>query len=248
MNQRVERFLAHYASEYYDPAKAKAYYERTKKLKGRKKANALTSKEQSDAWAVAKDSIGTARTKELTDASNSATAEMEAARAQAAATAERIQAKLTDFLQQVMSDTPIPGNASPQLRAFLEKQRSNRARGAIKEANADLQQLGQSLKKAIATAREAYAANKQAIKDKYDQASETEYNNIRTKVKGATAAKSKTASKKKATPKAAPSKRRAVVPKAKPKAKPKAPRSSSSSSKRPVAKSAMRGSSSKRAV
>lgn len=33
--------LAHYASPYYDPKKAHEYYERTKKLKGRKTGTTL---------------------------------------------------------------------------------------------------------------------------------------------------------------------------------------------------------------
>jgi len=246
MTTVVDNFLAHYASEYYDPVKAKAYYERTKKLKGRKKANALTSKAQSDAWAVTKDSISTARTNDLNKASEETQQALDTARANAEAASERIQAKLTDFLQQVMSDTPIPGNASPRLRAFLQAQRTRRAQGAVKEANADLQKVGSQLKAAIATARQSYATNKQAIKDKYDQATETEYENIRTKIPGASAAKSKTTPKKKTSSKERTTTRKTVLrPKRKPKIK---AQTSAPPPKKPVAKSSQRGSSSKRAV
>lgn len=38
MSPRADEFLAHYASEYYDPVKAREYYLRTRELKGREKA------------------------------------------------------------------------------------------------------------------------------------------------------------------------------------------------------------------
>lgn len=191
MHQQVDDFIAHYASEFYSPEKAHEYYLKTRKLKAKASSTALTSDAQKKAFAVAKDSIGTARTNDLNQAVTDSTAEMEAAKANAQAAAERIQAKLSDFLDQISSDTPIPASASPRLRAFLQAQRTRRAQGAVKEANADLAELGKGLKAAIATARASLSTNKQAIKGKYDQALQTEQKNIKAQIKGAPTAKPK---------------------------------------------------------
>lgn len=60
----VERFLAHYASDYYDPAKAHEYYLKNRELKGRQSSSDLTikgnkgrSEERKQAWAYAKNQI-----------------------------------------------------------------------------------------------------------------------------------------------------------------------------------------------
>lgn len=189
----VDEFIAHYASEFYNPQKAHEYYLKTRKLKNKAAATSFTNDNQKKAYAIAKDSIDSAKASDLAKNADTANQAMDSAHADAQAASERISAKLTDFLKQVMSDTPVPGNASPALRSFLEAQRSARSRGAGKQANADLQKVGNDLKAAIAKAREAYATGKQTITDKYDQAALTEHENIRTKVKGP---KTKTTSRK----------------------------------------------------
>lgn len=46
----------HYASPYYDPVKAKEYYERTKKLKGRRSTRRMTEN-QKRTWAFVKENV-----------------------------------------------------------------------------------------------------------------------------------------------------------------------------------------------
>lgn len=57
----IENFLSHYASEYYDPAKAREYYLRTRELKGRRSGSGLKSEKKKEAWAYAKEKITTER-------------------------------------------------------------------------------------------------------------------------------------------------------------------------------------------
>lgn len=61
--EETEAFIAHYASQYYDPAKAREYYLRTRELKGRR--GRLKTEAQRTAWSYAKNQIKEARTKDL---------------------------------------------------------------------------------------------------------------------------------------------------------------------------------------
>ena len=61
----AEDFLRHYASEYYDPVKAKEYYERTKQLKGRKSTSGLNDKGKAAARYV-KDTLKTEKETKVT--------------------------------------------------------------------------------------------------------------------------------------------------------------------------------------
>lgn len=74
----VDEFIAHYTSEYYDPAKAHEYYLRTRELKGRQKGvddpktkgrnkktglGALKTKGKKEAWAYTQKQIAKAKKK-----------------------------------------------------------------------------------------------------------------------------------------------------------------------------------------
>jgi uncharacterized protein YdbL (DUF1318 family) len=64
----VKNFLAHYASEYYDPVKAREYYLENRDLKGRQPAKDLKNDKQKQAWNYAKKQIGDAQKGELATA------------------------------------------------------------------------------------------------------------------------------------------------------------------------------------
>lgn len=66
----VTRYLAHYASEYYDPAKAREYYLKTRELKGRRSGSGLKSDKKKEAWAYAKDKIETERDELIKETGN----------------------------------------------------------------------------------------------------------------------------------------------------------------------------------
>lgn len=196
-------FLAHYASKYYDPVKAKEYYERTKELKGRKKS--LTSDNQRQAWNYAQNQIQTKRDAEKKANQNAGKAAKEAAaKAQKERLeklqkdAEAMQTRIIEAVQkrlaEINKETPIPLNASPKVRAFLAEQNAKRRASATKAAKGELQKLGQDLRGALQKARESYqgvqsglskkySESGKAIDAKYKKAKETEYENIRTKVK-----------------------------------------------------------------
>lgn len=61
----VEDFLSHYASQYYDPAKAHEYYLKNRELQGRRSGSDLKSQAQKEAWDYAKNQIGEAKQRDL---------------------------------------------------------------------------------------------------------------------------------------------------------------------------------------
>lgn len=128
--------LRHYASKYYDPVKAKAYYERTKELKGRQPAKPVLTKEQRErqtsAKAYVREQVNTQRTAATKAATAAQKARMEKLQKDAEAARERIVEKLKGLVESLKAgiDTEvpkpklneIPASASPRQRAFLEKQ------------------------------------------------------------------------------------------------------------------------------
>jgi hypothetical protein len=102
----VGNFLAHYASEYYDPAKAREYYLRTRELKGKQSSSSLTVKgnkgrteKRQQAWAYAKNQIGEAKKSNLESLSEQRKAIVENARDTALAHRQDISEKLVALLQ-----------------------------------------------------------------------------------------------------------------------------------------------------
>lgn len=184
--------LWHYASKYYDPAKAKAYYERTKELKGREAAKPELSKEsrqrQAEASAYVRDQVNTQRTAEQKAAAEKQKARLEKLQADAKATRDRIVEKLKALVDKLKADitvevpepklNEIPSGASPKLRAFLEKQNArmtseynNKLRRATKKANS-------AAKAAQDVAREEIRKVGTDLKDAVTKA-RTDYNSAR---------------------------------------------------------------------
>lgn len=200
-------FIAHYASQYYDPAKAKAYYERTKELKGRQSTKGM-SETQRQALGYAKNQIGESKKAELKSSQESQKAQMENLRARAKESRERIKQKLEKLLEEIKAKreaasklelNKIPKNATPEQRAFLEKQnaayRQRNERKASEEAakateaaregvRKEAEKLGAELKSAVTNARESYKAAREQINTKYENAQQTEYDNIKTQLPG----------------------------------------------------------------
>lgn len=212
-DRRVENFLAHYASQYYDPVKAHEYYVRNRELKGRE--NASLSKEsrqrQSEGVSYVSNEISkrrqseldanTAKVKGLTDTATAKTeahkARMEKLQADVQKAREEIVSKIQARLEQITGELAIPSNASPKLRAFLTKQNAIRSNSAQAQAAADFSKIRNSIVASInhaqeeyAKFREGYAADRQAatterraITEKYRQDYETERKNIKEQVR-----------------------------------------------------------------
>lgn len=98
--ERAENFLAHYASEYYDPVKAREYYLRTRELKGRQSTSGM-SDTQKEGWAYAKDQIATRQKADLQTAAERQKAQLEQLRATVQAQREQISAAITSALQSI---------------------------------------------------------------------------------------------------------------------------------------------------
>lgn len=171
--ERVENFLAHYASKYYDPVKAKEYYERTKELKGREPALSKESRErQSQATAYVRNEISTRKKADLDanaatrDQLNAAAktqseahaARMEKLKADTDATTKVIVDKLKAEVEKIKGELKIPANASPKLRAYLEKQQASRSRSATAKAQGQMNSMRSGVKTAVDNFRKEYEA------------------------------------------------------------------------------------------
>lgn len=199
---RVERFLAHYSSPYYDPAKAHQYYEEHKQASDKAAASALTSKEQRDTFAVSKSNIDKARKTETTAYSAAEVARLKSLSDNAKAAATRISDSLKALEQSLKNGratlkvNEIPANATPQQRAFLEAQnkilRAKAAnadqakyRTAAGQASIDRTKVVSDLNAAITKARNDYHTGMIALQTKYQGITDAEKLNIHNQVAGA---------------------------------------------------------------
>lgn len=169
-----QEFLAHYASKYYDPVKAHAYYMRTRDLKGRpigkseddkSKSVAVTKVETHNTFGPAPSkAVGEERVKELEE--------------QALAARDKIVGNLADRIRELQEQAlnprlnKISPTANKRLQAFLEKHNLYRrskaivkansdANAAAEEARAEILRIGTELQEAVAKARESYNASRQ---------------------------------------------------------------------------------------
>lgn len=185
----VNNFLMHYASPYYDPVKAKEYYERTKQLKGKRSTSGM-GEERRNAWNYTKTQINDAKKAESKQASEdrkavtkqsaeqrkaesdshrqAQIARIEKLRETAEATRARIEEKLSDKLAKLQEATAIPEGASPKLRAFLMKQRARQSESARKSAGDDLKKIAPELKSALEKVRKDYEESTKALRAKHD--------------------------------------------------------------------------------
>lgn len=171
LDQVGDTALAHYASPYYDPVKAKEYYERTKQLKGKPTA---TSSSQRQAISYAKNQIAKAKTTDLKSISAQREAKLKAASARIKAKIDAITKQRADAILKRLAN--LPEDASPELVAKLMKTNSRLANKAKRQARTELQ-------KTVSDVRKSFATAKSAINAKYSKAQATEENNIRANVR-----------------------------------------------------------------
>lgn len=202
MMDRVERFLAHYASPYYDPQKAHDYYEQHKVASAKNAGSALTSKEQRDTFAVAKSNIDKTKVAEVTSDQNAQVARLKALSDKAQASSSAITANLNKIAESLnyglktLKVNEIPANATPKERAFIEQQNrilkakaaqdtQAKIRDAAGQATRDRAKVATDLQSAITTARKDYQAGMVALQTKYQNITQTEKQNIHDQVAGA---------------------------------------------------------------
>lgn len=134
----------HYASEYYDPVKAREYYLKNRELKGQstaapappKKVTAAStaaaqrreSNARREAQSYSKNQIATKRTAEQSAQAKAQAERLATIQKNAAALRERVVAKLNAAVEKVKAElagvklNEIPENATPKVKAFLTRQ------------------------------------------------------------------------------------------------------------------------------
>lgn len=130
-----ENSLSHYASQYYDPAKAHEYYMKNRKLKGTSSGPKLSKEsrqKQSEASSYVRNQISTKSKADFAKRAKDQQARLKKMQDVAKQTRDRIVEKLNAKIEAIKAAAvvnipdpelnKIPANASPRQRAFLEKQ------------------------------------------------------------------------------------------------------------------------------
>ena len=186
--------LMHYASANYDPVKAHEYYVRNRELKGAGKSTKGLSAEQIKAQRETSQRQTEARQYVRKQLSDKQKAERDAQRTTvstktsnavkaAEAASKNIQDKLAAHLAQLDDMFKIPSNASPKVRAFLEKQHAKQKASATAATRSKMNALRKNLRTEISVARANYAAATKATTQKYKDLRVTEEENIRNEVR-----------------------------------------------------------------
>lgn len=140
-------YLAHYASEYYDPVKAHEYYEEHKKLKGRSSLN----EEGRIAADYIKKSLYDERDKKLEERENAHKSEIESRQAQVEqykAQREQEMAKHTEEAQKkIDAIRERLDNASPSQRKLMTKALSHEIEMIRSGNNAQRQKVNEDISK-----------------------------------------------------------------------------------------------------
>jgi hypothetical protein len=172
--------LIHYASEYYDPAKAHEYYLKNRELKGRQSTKGM-SETQRNAWSYTKNQIGERRKAELKSKAEEQKARLEELRNKAEETRTRLQEKLKGLLDSlkvgqtpkveaevipVPDLIPIPENASPKVRQYLQGQNARR----INKYNGEVQKAEKVAREKQKAVNEEYALKREAAAKSSEEA------------------------------------------------------------------------------
>lgn len=97
----IESFLAHYASEFYDPVKAHEYYLKTRELKGRKTGQGLRTQGQKEAFNYSSAQIDAAQKADEQKAQASVQEQVQKLQEAAQAKAQELQTKLQAVMERL---------------------------------------------------------------------------------------------------------------------------------------------------
>ena len=193
----ADEFLAHYSSKYYDPAKAREYYLRTRELKGRETRAPLESDEKKEKWAVVKDGINTAKKSEAEKLKFYKGVHRQQIQTKAEDAREEVRSKLKATLERLKADrerqiaalpeVPKTGSKAEKERVRLERAealakingetKSERAKTS-EEASVSRNNIGTMLKAAAQKAQVDYNTLMSNLKSKYAAEEEREYKKI----------------------------------------------------------------------
>lgn len=160
MNQKSN--IKHYASQYYDPAKAHEYYLKNRELKGRQKM----SGEQVDAWDYTKGKISTAKNAKVKNSQAVRDQQIEQLQIQASEARKRITDKIK-LLNKKLSRSKV---------ANLEAERAK---------------ISSELKALVKNVRDEYEKAKANIDSEFKNVSAKERQNIIDNVSGASTKRGK---------------------------------------------------------
>lgn len=171
-SDKVEAFLQHYASEYYDPVKAHDYYMKNRQLKGRTSSG--MSDEQKKAWTYTKAQVTTEKKSKITEQRAVKEQQIDEFRAKAEVTRKRISEKLKLLREKITSNAeadrekivakrqadidnipPIPKNISPDQRAILMAQRKQAIADIRSDIKADKDGISDEAKKERTTSSDS---------------------------------------------------------------------------------------------
>jgi len=203
---KVDAFLAHYSSVYYDPAKAHEYYLKNRKLQPKRSLKGM-SDSQRDKWSVVKQNISEEKKSKLTSERDANKQQIEALRANAQARRKQISEKLqklsarlsknvTSDLERISDMTQfkidnLPDSMSPEKRAEMInkiQKSANSKKTGLKEGSQhpdklakEREAIGADLKVKIEGAREAFKKAKESINANYEQVYQKEYEKVKAK-------------------------------------------------------------------
>lgn len=161
---KADDFLQHYASQYYDPVKAHAYYLQKRELKPRSSSDLKTEKKK-EAWDYAKTQIKDAEKQETQVAAEA----QKALILQLKENARIRQAEVRDKLDKIISQ-------------LSKKTKSAQSTVEREKARQEIEVIRTDLKSAISSAKEQYDKLKEELKTKYEAERQKEFDAIRTKV------------------------------------------------------------------
>ena len=171
----VSSFLEHAGEDFYDPVKAHEYYEKTKKLTGRKTGKKTQA--QTEGWSYAQSQIREGKKTELTSSAANHKAAVEKLRAATEQRRDALTKKLEVLGERIMGNTikelaALPIGLSKEVRAQKIAQiyaKVNKDRESGRLAGRDeAKQIVSDLRTSLETARTSYKALREGIRTKYE--------------------------------------------------------------------------------
>lgn len=217
---KVNDFLEHYASQFYNPAKAHDYYEKHKDLKGRSTA-VLTDKGK-ETWAYTKNSISEKKKADLEAAQKKQEAIIKSSQEKATATLASIAAKLKTFRKTLSEQTTSKIAAVPPISSGLtgedrvkamakrkqqiesiRNESTNTTTAQENSANSERESTRTALKSVLTGIRSSYKSTRGKLTTDYEATYQKEYTSIlkeNTKAKKGKSGKSGSSEKKTSHP------------------------------------------------
>ena len=129
--------LMHYASEQYDPVKAREYYLKNRKLKGRRSSAGMSDK-QRQGWDYTKNQVSDGKKQQAKALDTENKHSMSEAKANAKAGRDRIKASLAEFAKKISEEIIGKARAIPEMPEGLSSKQQAEWNEKQKKALADI--------------------------------------------------------------------------------------------------------------